>query len=170
MRALQQELDPGESEAIALGTDVFAVGENGTILHYDVSSWNPMTSFTFNDLVGIWGSSSTNVYAVGESGTILRYDGNQWNLIENVTNNYLTGIWGASSNDIFLVGSSCGTSSIPLFHYDGDILLGMYTVWLKSPFYSIYLRHNEIYDYTTLTPVSIIFWIKGSSGVKSSGR
>lgn len=39
------------------GTDVFAVGWNGTIIHYDGSSWSSMNSGTIYDLHDIWGSS-----------------------------------------------------------------------------------------------------------------
>jgi hypothetical protein len=60
------------------GSDVFAVGGSGTILHYGGSTWSPMTSGTTNPLSGVWGSSSTDVFAVGATqvgGTILHYSG-----------------------------------------------------------------------------------------------
>ena len=47
------------------GTDVFAVGQGGTILHYDGTTWSEMESVAANCLHGIWGSSSTDVFAVG---------------------------------------------------------------------------------------------------------
>jgi hypothetical protein len=53
------------------GSDVFAVGEDGTILHYDGSSWSSMSSGTGEWLYGVWGSSGSDVFAVGDSGTIL---------------------------------------------------------------------------------------------------
>ena len=52
--------------------DVYAVGNSGTILHYDGSSWSAMSSGTTNILYGVWGSSNNDVYAVGGVGTILR--------------------------------------------------------------------------------------------------
>ena len=39
------------------GSDVFAVGDAGTILHYDGSAWTPMSSGTTDSLRGVWGSS-----------------------------------------------------------------------------------------------------------------
>jgi hypothetical protein len=53
------------------GSDVFAVGDYGTIVHYDGSSWSSMSSGTGNGLDGVWGSSGSDVFAVGDSGTIL---------------------------------------------------------------------------------------------------
>ena len=41
-------------------TDIFAVGDYGTILHYDGSSWSEMCSE--HSLSSIWGSSATNVF------------------------------------------------------------------------------------------------------------
>lgn len=55
------------------GSDVFAVGYGGAILHYGGSAWKPMASRTGVRLVSVWGSSGSNVYAVGDLGTILHY-------------------------------------------------------------------------------------------------
>ncbi len=45
------------------GSDVFAVGRYGTIVHYDGSAWSPMSSGTGQGLRSIWGGS--DVFAVG---------------------------------------------------------------------------------------------------------
>jgi len=37
------------------GTDIFAAGDTGSILHYDGSEWTIMDSGTYNHLHGIWG-------------------------------------------------------------------------------------------------------------------
>ena len=96
-------------------TDVFAVGENGMILHYDGIEWIKMKSPTTEHLYGVWGSSSSNVYAVGESGTILYYNGFTWSAdIESGTTEGLRAIWGVGSSDIYSVGDS-GT----ILNYDG---------------------------------------------------
>ncbi|UCG87456.1 MAG: hypothetical protein JSW71_02615, partial [Gemmatimonadota bacterium] len=53
--------------------DVFAVGYNGTIVHYDGAGWSAMTSGTGVELRGVWGTSSSDVFVVGrgEPGAIL---------------------------------------------------------------------------------------------------
>ena len=56
-------------------TDVFAVGNKGTIVHSDGSAWSEMTSGTTNGLSDVWGTSGSDVFAVGTSGAILHYDG-----------------------------------------------------------------------------------------------
>jgi PKD repeat protein len=55
------------------GSDVFAVGLFGTILHYDGATWSAMSSGTAKYLLGVWGSSGSDVFAVGWEGTILHY-------------------------------------------------------------------------------------------------
>ena len=96
-------------------TDVFAVGDSGTILHYDGSAWSAMSSGTTNDLAGVWGSSATDVFAVGAGGTILHYDGSAWSAMSSGTTNDLAGVWGSSATDVFAVGDG-GT----ILHYDGS--------------------------------------------------
>ncbi len=98
--------------------DVFAVGGEGTILHYDGNTWNTMHSGTNVSLNGVWGSSSTDVFAVGQSGTILRYNGNSWNSMSSGTTKTLVGIWGSSDSNIFAVGGA-GEGSV-ILHYNGN--------------------------------------------------
>jgi hypothetical protein len=50
--------------------DVFAVGDDGVIVHFDGTTWTKSTP-TGKILLGVWGSSSADVFAVGETGTIL---------------------------------------------------------------------------------------------------
>ena len=47
------------------GSDVFAVGNSGLILHYDGNSWSKMTCGTSSPLEALWGSSGSDVFAVG---------------------------------------------------------------------------------------------------------
>ena len=97
------------------GSDVFAVGEAGTIFYYDGSSWSPMNSGTTSALWDIWGSSGSDVFAVGEAGTILHYDGSSWSPITSVYSATFFGVWGSSGSDVFAVGEA-GT----ILHYDGS--------------------------------------------------
>jgi hypothetical protein len=115
------------------GSDVFAVGEDGVIVHYDGNpegEWENMPIFPSrpNSLPGnykwrfwdIWGSSATNVFAVGYGlgGTIYHFDGDSWKEITTPfqptgRGESLNGIWGSSANDVFVVGSP------GIIHYDG---------------------------------------------------
>ena len=94
------------------GTDAFAVGNSGTIVHYDGRTWNEISSGTTNDLYAIWGNSRNDVFVVGASGMILHYDGSTWSEMSSGTINRLLGVWGSSGTDVFAVGSQ-GT----ILHY-----------------------------------------------------
>ena len=101
-------------------TDVFVVGESGTILHYDGVGWIKQASGTTARLRDVWGTGPTNVYVAGDSG-ILHYDGNGWSpeRIDPTLDTTLaamprfSSIWGTSPSDIFTVNRSA------FFHFDG---------------------------------------------------
>jgi photosystem II stability/assembly factor-like uncharacterized protein len=65
--------------------NVFAVGDDGVILHFDGNQWSPMTSGTTTDLYAVWGANMSSVFAVGRYGTILHYNSSQWNPIDTDT-------------------------------------------------------------------------------------
>ena len=52
---------------------IIAVGDNGTILASDGTTWTKMTSTVSVHLRGVWGTGPSNIFAVGDSATILRY-------------------------------------------------------------------------------------------------
>jgi hypothetical protein len=85
--------------------DVFAVGDQAAILHYDGVPWNPMQSPATWSLYGVWGSSPEDVLAVGEGGTILHYDGVIWEEKANSRMDWgFEGVWGSSAENVFAVG------------------------------------------------------------------
>ena len=95
------------------GDDIFAVGDNGKMLHFDGSSWAQMESGTDEDLYDVWGSGPNDVYAVGSEGTVLHYDGTSWSKINVGTRQTLEGVWGAGPDDVFVGGTEI------VLHYDG---------------------------------------------------
>lgn len=112
--------------------NIFAVGENGLILHYNGNidnTWAKMTSNVSNDLRGVWGTDN-KAFAVGNGGIILCYDGNVdnnvWMKMASNTSKDLFGIWGDSEKNIFAVGDS-GT----ILYYNGSS-------WTKMPSVSFY--------------------------------
>ena len=112
-----QEVIPGISFNDVWGSsvsDIYVVGDKGTILHYDGTKWSPMDSSTRNHLLSVWGSSDTDVYAVGKKGTILHYDGSEWSSIESPAKKHLHSVWGSSAVDVYAVGDK-GL----IVHYDG---------------------------------------------------
>ena len=59
--------------------NIYAVGQRGSILHYNGSAWVPETSIpTLQRLNAAWGSSASDIFAVGDLGTIVHYNGSAW--------------------------------------------------------------------------------------------
>lgn len=87
-------------------SDVWAVGENGTIIRWNGSSWNAISSSVNAPLFGIWVISSNDAWAVGQSGTILHWNGTGWSRSNSPITENLRAIWGVSSSDIWAVGDN----------------------------------------------------------------
>lgn len=68
-----------------------------------------------NDLLRMWGTSSSNLFAVGDSGQILRREvASSWRSIASGTSASLRGMWGPDANDAWIVGSAN-----TILHWDG---------------------------------------------------
>jgi len=96
-------------------TDIFAVGDFGTIEHYDGKKWVKQNSSSSRHLSDVWGTSPTNVYAVGEvdttsqpyKTTLLHYNGMQWSHVNTGLSAYsLHAIHGTAANRIWAVGGA----------------------------------------------------------------
>ncbi len=93
----------------------YAVGENGTIIHFDGSIWTTTGKPTEENLYGIWGSSGTDIFAVGDNSTIVRYNGSWTNITDHgLPAVNLRDVWGSSANDVYAVGEGGFIA-----HYDG---------------------------------------------------
>ncbi len=98
--------------------DVYAVGDNATVLHYDGDSW---AQVELGDdvpwsgrLYDIWGSDPFHVWAVGQGGKAAFFDGATWTLQQLPTSEALSAIWGSGPEDVWVVGKTGA-----LLHWDG---------------------------------------------------
>lgn len=88
--------------------DVFVVGENGIVLHFDGRGWSELNlgaATTGDPLYGIWGTSAGNVFAVGGTGqtVILRFDGRSWVRMTTGASVAIRDVWGTSPADVYAV-------------------------------------------------------------------
>ena len=151
--------------------DVFVVGNAGTILHFDGSTWSQQDTPTTENLWGAWGSSPSAVWAVGGAGqpgseaTILFYDGASWSKVDlpplerpNVSGFFK--VWGSGPDDVYVVGQRGA-----LLHFDGaawsEVSLGLtddlIAVWGTDADHVVVVggRSNGVaasWDGTTWTP------------------
>lgn len=138
--------------------DVFVVGGQGAISHYDGTNWFPQASGTKNDLMDVWAARDSDVFAVGRGGTILHWDGSAWTPQVSGTANDLNGVWGLSGHEVFAVGGG-GT----ILRYNGaawspmtsGTLIPLNAVWGSSScnLFAVGLRGTILhYDGTAWNP------------------
>lgn len=96
---------PYNSVWVRAENDVFVVGDNGTILHFNGTTWETQSSGTTSDLLCVWGQDGNDVFAGGRDGLILQYDGNTWEAQDNPVRVDLYGIDGITKNNIFVAGA-----------------------------------------------------------------
>ena len=105
--------------------DVFVVGNNGTILHWDDTEWTLQDSPTEQDLWGVWAAAADDVWAVGGRGqeegqeTVLHYDGTSWTAFEipeldRPKVHAFYKVWGTGSDNVYIVGQKGA-----VLHWDG---------------------------------------------------
>ena len=131
-------------------TDVFAVGDYGTIIHYNGSIWSTMNSDTSDVLRGVWGSGPGDVFAVGDHGTILHYGSASGSMAGRITYRARANHWSRA------LLSLRDTSSGAVFTY--EVLtnqLGNYTIsGLTAGVYHA-LCYTPTYLKKLVTPVTI---------------
>ena len=105
------------SVAMVSETDGWAVGDLGTILHWDGNAWSKVESPTNFYLNSIAMLSSHDGWAVGSGGTILRWDGSAWMEVLNRPTSYpLYSVTMLSATDGWAVGSTGH-----ILHWDGSV-------------------------------------------------
>ena len=86
--------------------NVWVVGNNGTIVYYNGSTWTTQTSGTTQQLNAVWGTAANSVWVVGNGGVILFWNGSTWTTQTSGTTENLWGIWGSSATNVFAVGAN----------------------------------------------------------------
>jgi len=95
--------------------DIWTVGDEGVILHYNGSSWQAETSPTQDNLYAVWSVARDDVWIAGADGVLLHDTGSGWQAQPQLTRARLYGLWAKSASDVWAVGS-IGT----VLHYDGS--------------------------------------------------
>jgi hypothetical protein len=99
--------------------DVWAVGDLGTILHWDGSGWSGVASGTSAALNGVWGSAANDAWAVGAAGTLLHWNGSAWSSVASGTTDPFSAVWGSSASDVWVVGGVFSDLGATILHWNG---------------------------------------------------
>jgi photosystem II stability/assembly factor-like uncharacterized protein len=97
LASLWQPVDAGPTNFNAVSgsaaNNVFVVGDQGTILHWDGTALLPEASGTSANLRGVTVAGDNLSYAVGEQGTILRRQDGVWSADVPITSAVLNAVW-----------------------------------------------------------------------------
>lgn len=85
-------------------TDIWAVGDFGTALHYDGQNWSLLTTGTTRHLNGIWTPGAGSAVVVGDTGFVSRWNGSAFVNETSGTTAHLNSVWGSSLSNLFAVG------------------------------------------------------------------
>jgi len=130
-------------------TDVYAVGDAGTIIHYDGRNWSGIAGLRTGTFRSVWASSATDVWVVGDGGIALRGSASAgWTPVTlPVGTSSLLRVRGSSATSVSIVGS-------------GNVFL----VWDGSGFTSPTLPTGLSYLTSVWERSPSSRWISGSSG------
>jgi hypothetical protein len=109
--------------------DVWAVGDEGTALHWDGATWSPTDTRTQRDLGRVWTPGPGAAWAFATDATALHWDGSTWQPIESppVSTaprerlvNYSA--WGSGPDDVWVQGAMGLSSPVKneTWHWDGS--------------------------------------------------
>ena len=120
-------------------SDVWAVGRNGGVLHFNGATWSKVSTGFAHTPIDVWARTPSDVWIVGTDGiipngfgfpTILHYNGTVWSITSSPTRGLLTSVWGPSASDVWAVSDSG-----EVVHYDGTSWssdASQTNVWLKA--------------------------------------
>jgi len=153
LSSLWESVDAGPTNFNAVSgsaaDNVFVVGDQGTVLHWDGTALLPEESGTTANLRGVAVVSEDLVYAVGEQGTILRRQSGVWSADVPVTAAVLSAVW---ANDVS--AAAVGEQGVALVFASG-----VWTVIANSRndnYYAITDSNNGLYVVGSLGVVSHI--------------
>jgi hypothetical protein len=99
--------------------DVWAVGDNGTILHFNGKAWTPSPSGTEENLTSVIGTGPASVWVSGEKGAILHWDGAVWRQVSAEADTTLVNLWASGPDDVWGVGVNNGDEGGYMRHWNG---------------------------------------------------
>lgn len=153
------------------GSEAFAAGDLGTILHFENGKWTSMVSGTTQNLRGLGGVCTCFILAVGENGTILQYNGTDWSdFSSGAVPVHFNEVWMDEAGHSFVVGEggtvmtlehgvwlplSLGTVTENLLSVWGSSESNVYVVgnqssafkWIGTQFKQVSINPPNIYNF-----------------------
>jgi hypothetical protein len=99
-------------------SDIWTVGTNGSIFHYDGTAWQSLSSGTKLQLSGVAGTGKDDVWMVGGESIAVHWNGVDFQNTLGDSTDELLGVWSGGAGYVFATGISAGIAF--LRHFDGS--------------------------------------------------
>ena len=83
--------------------NIWTVGQQGTIMKWNGTTWAVQSSGTNRHLTDLWILDPSHVWAVGNAGTVLLWDGKNWKTQDTGISEDLVAIWGKDARNIWVI-------------------------------------------------------------------
>lgn len=121
--------------------DVWVVGSDGAILHFDGEAIEPVASTTTRSLHAIAGTGPDDIWAAGDEGTTLHWDGIRFEFVDRFEPATLLGVNAIAPDNVWTVGVIPTERLGIVRHYDGETWTSarvpgsasLWEVWSSSP-------------------------------------
>jgi hypothetical protein len=107
----------GADDVWAVGGDA-RDGQGPSVLRFDGSAWNRLSTGTSGDLWWVYGFAGGPVYLGGANGVILRFRSGAFELLPTPGTGTVYGIWGVAPDDLWATGGD-GNSGGFAWRFDG---------------------------------------------------
>lgn len=87
-------------------TNIWAVGDLSSLLHWNGSSWSSEESDSTATLNAVFVPDEDNAIAVGNAGTALKYNGKKWSVTPTDTNQNMYAVHGVSGSNAWGTGDA----------------------------------------------------------------
>jgi hypothetical protein len=95
--------------------DIYVVGFEGMMIHYDGAVWTPIPGFSALDITSVWSNTSDDVFALQQGSLLHHFDGLSWTQVgADATVAWQSDMWGTSTHNVWFVDPNGGLS-----HYNG---------------------------------------------------
>jgi hypothetical protein len=105
----------------ASDSDLWVVGDKGTIAHFDGDVWSDSRSDLTEDFTGVYGTATNDIWATTQQGSVLHYDGKNWAVAVTTAQETLLSVWASGPTDVWAVGIETTDGDAGLLrHWDGS--------------------------------------------------
>ncbi|MCF6341283.1 MAG: T9SS type A sorting domain-containing protein [Bacteroidales bacterium] len=125
--------------------DKWAVGDGGTVLHFDTAQWVTVDVGTTANLNDVHFLAEDDGYVIGDGGVMVHFDGTSWNVVDLGTSENLNGIAFVDAGTGWVVGDG----GLTVRYTDGS--------WTEETTGN----SNDLFDIYALSPVNV--WACGAS-------